>query len=166
MIRIKRFFRKVRKTNSCWEWTGAVAGNNKYGAFWDGEKVVRAHRFSYEIHKGMLQEGKIIMHSCDNPVCVNPDHLSVGTQSENMKDCAAKGRRKPGLVIVKKLKSERIKSKNCIRGHELTDENKSSYFCKTKNRVVEVCLMCKRENSIVSSKKWRERIKNGEEKSS
>jgi len=56
-------------------------------------KGVLAHRLSYQIHKGEIPEGMVVMHSCDNPSCVNPDHLSIGTQSQNIKEAIAKGRK-------------------------------------------------------------------------
>lgn len=92
----ERFFRKVQKTESCWLWTG-----NKrrlgYGSIQEGGKgspTLSAHRLSYRIHKGEIPEGMVVMHSCDNPSCVNPDHLSVGTYKENTADMIAKGRKR------------------------------------------------------------------------
>ena len=55
--------------------------------------MLLAHRVSWELHNGPIPPGKIIMHSCDHPWCVNPAHLSVGTQKDNMADCIAKGRK-------------------------------------------------------------------------
>lgn len=88
---IERFHSKIRIEGDCWLWTGAVRGPG-YGAFcWNGRQGY-AHRFSYEHHKGPLPEGAAIMHICDTPLCVNPDHLEVGTQAENLADMYAKGR--------------------------------------------------------------------------
>lgn len=90
-----RFWKKVVKTPNignpeCWNWTGASAG--LHGGLWFNGKIIRAHRFSYMLHKGEIKDGLVIMHTCDNYKCVNPYHLIAGTQRENMMDCLAKGR--------------------------------------------------------------------------
>jgi hypothetical protein len=91
----ERFWRYVQKTDGCWPWTGSI--NNKgYGQLGisrgNRSRAVYAHRFSYELHVGPIPPGMGLLHSCDNPPCVNPAHLSVGTQRDNMLDAAAKGR--------------------------------------------------------------------------
>lgn len=88
---MERFFDKILKTESCWIWTGGSRGNG-YGAFKLNGKVVDAHRVSYMIHKGDIPDHKLICHTCDNRSCVNPDHLFIGTHSDNMQDCKSKGR--------------------------------------------------------------------------
>jgi hypothetical protein len=90
----ERFFKQVRKTDGCWLWMGG-RDKNGYGIFKGvvaGELFLRAHRFSYALHTGDLLIGRQAMHSCDNPCCVNPDHLSSGTAADNTKDMIAKGR--------------------------------------------------------------------------
>jgi hypothetical protein len=86
-----RFFAKVIKTESCWIWT-STKNRKGYGTIKWGPKDKKAHRVSYLIHKGDIPDGKIIMHSCDNPSCVNPDHLKIGTDQENISDCVSKDR--------------------------------------------------------------------------
>lgn len=56
-----------------------------------------AHRFSYEVHKGRIPEGAHVLHSCDNPRCINPDHLSIGTHAQNMREAFERGRQKVGI---------------------------------------------------------------------
>lgn len=77
--------------NGCWEWTGGK-NNVGYGMFRDGAGMRTAHRVSYELHKGKIPKGKHVCHSCDNPKCVNPDHLWVGTHQDNMQDRSRKNR--------------------------------------------------------------------------
>ena len=83
-----RFELHVRKSPTCWLWTGCRSG--KYGWF-AGEG---AHRSAWLIYKGAIPDGMFVLHRCDVPLCVNPDHLFLGTALDNMRDMDAKGRRK------------------------------------------------------------------------
>jgi hypothetical protein len=93
----ERFWRFVEKSDGCWIWTGKSVNQKGYGQLGGiggrGGGAILAHRLSYQIHKGEIPEGMVVMHSCDNPSCVNPDHLSVGTQSQNILEAIAKGRK-------------------------------------------------------------------------
>lgn len=92
-----RFWRHVTAgaENECWLWQGATIKG--YGALRmqrsHSPGYVYAHRMSYEIHKGAIPADQHVCHSCDNPLCVNPNHLWVGTNRENVTDMDAKGRR-------------------------------------------------------------------------
>lgn len=87
----ERFREKFRKVDSgCWIWEAGQHPDG-YGLIWDGERSARAHRVSYEIQEGEIPEGAYILHECDNPPCVNPDHLYVGNQQDNMDDAKDSG---------------------------------------------------------------------------
>lgn len=97
----RRFWQKVDLTGDCWIWTG-VTNRQGYGQFWDPQRRTMglAHRFAYETYVGDLRHhrhqagpvGQVVCHRCDNPSCVRPAHLFVGTQRDNVRDAVAKGR--------------------------------------------------------------------------
>lgn len=82
----------VPKLGPCWTWQGRKAGKG-YGVFSaNGEKNFYVHRFSYALHIGPIPEGLHVLHRCDRPNCVRPDHLFVGTNLDNVRDAMRKGR--------------------------------------------------------------------------
>lgn len=91
---------KYVRTNpelGCWEWVGQRSKTSpSYGVFSVESKSRRAHRASYALHVGPLRRDELVLHQCDTAHCVNPDHLFVGTQADNVADCKAKGRTATG----------------------------------------------------------------------
>ncbi len=86
-----RFWPLVERTPGCWLWTGARYPRG-YGNFNVHGRGRPAHRVAWELTHGPIPDGRLVCHACDNPGCVRPDHLFLGTQSDNMCDMAAKGR--------------------------------------------------------------------------
>lgn len=91
---VSRFWSKVRKTSSCWIWTRGCNGGAgyRYGVCYVPQRKL-AHRYSLELYLGRpLLDGECALHRCDNPKCVNPNHLFLGTQADNVRDMSKKGR--------------------------------------------------------------------------
>ena len=89
----KRFWDKVnvRKSDECWLWTASTASIG-YGQFWYDGKMHPAHRISLALAIGEIAPNMLVCHHCDIPLCVNPSHLFLGTQKDNMRDMGRKGR--------------------------------------------------------------------------
>lgn len=86
-----RFWAKVNKTDGCWEWT-AAKNRKGYGQIRVNSALYIAHRLSYAEHYGDIPKDMVVMHTCDNPSCVRPEHLQLGTLADNNRDRAKKGR--------------------------------------------------------------------------
>jgi hypothetical protein len=102
---IERFWSQVRKGDGCWEWQSGRFSSG-YGQYRVGKKKVRTHRFAWEISNGSILVGMHVCHRCDNPICVRPDHLFLGTPLENMQDRDRKGRRVQGRITPGALAGE------------------------------------------------------------
>jgi hypothetical protein len=105
------FWRKVSihvDPEKCYVWVGSL-NNDGYGNFWDGGKVVKAHRYSFFLHNGFYPEE--VRHTCDNPSCVNPKHLLAGTHADNMRDASERKRTRCQKITL------------CTKGHNYSTEN-------------------------------------------
>lgn len=108
------FWARVQKSEGCWLWTGAK-NRNGYGYLGMNNKDILAHRFSWIVNVGEIRAGKCVLHRCDVPACVRPDHLFVGDHLTNVRDCIAKGRRFTNHKQAARTKASRP---FCRRGHE------------------------------------------------
>ena len=91
VVEKERFWSKVQKARGCWTWTAACSRAG-YGHLWVRGKCLLAHRVSWALHNGPIPPGLHVLHHCDNPPCIRPTHLFLGTPIDNMRDCAMKGR--------------------------------------------------------------------------
>lgn len=119
---LERFLSKVQITEECWLWTGAANGNG-YGHISINKKPVKAHRLSYELHKGSIPTGLVIDHLCRNRRCVRPDHLEAVTQKENLRRSPLN----PAMAGGMALAAKKLKNECCIRGHVFSAENTVVY---------------------------------------
>ncbi|OLL21598.1 hypothetical protein BKE56_015630 [Rhodococcus sp. M8] len=88
----------ARPVEECWEWDGVKSNRSGYGIIQIEGRRVRVHRLSYEVHVGPIPDGMIVRHTCDNPPCLNPHHLQLGTQDDNMQDMKVRGRSSRGVA--------------------------------------------------------------------
>jgi hypothetical protein len=122
-----RFWNKVVKglEDECWIWKGAYRG--LYGAIKYEGKVIGAHVLSYILANGTYEKQYFVCHKCDNPKCVNPNHLFLGTHSDNMKDAFKKGR-------IKVPEGKRFNSDSKLYKHHLSDKEANKVKNIIKNR--------------------------------
>jgi hypothetical protein len=126
-----RFWDRVQKTDGCWWWTG-FEKNSGYGSFSPKRgQTFAAHRYAWTLTHGAIASGMLVCHSCDTKLCVRPDHLFLGTHTDNMRDMRAKGRARWGEY-------NKIKT-HCRHGHAFDEEN-TQYDAKGRR----VCRACRR----------------------
>jgi hypothetical protein len=131
----ERFWVKVDSgaPNGCWEWTGGC-DRDGYGKIKDSGKTVKSHRASWEIHNGPIPEGALVLHKCDNPKCVRPAHLLLGTDKENAADKVAKGRQgslKGESLPQSRLREPDVRSiREMYRRHQRYTPGLRTFLCK------------------------------------
>jgi hypothetical protein len=117
------FWKKVNKQteSGCWEWIGALS--NGYGSWGIDHKIYLTHRYSMILAGYDLQDFDVL-HKCDNTKCVNPDHLFLGTHTENMRDMVSKGRHKSPTTGKPRTDEDKEKIRNANIGKVKSEEHK------------------------------------------
>mgnify|MGYP002654780646 CR=1 FL=1 len=124
----KRFLSKIHKTETCWNWT-ACRNVDGYGRFGIDKKLYNAHRVAYELWKEPIPANMIVRHMCDNPACVNPAHLELGTHQDNVQDKVERGRQQRGIKHHKsKLTDDDVREIKILRGFGFTYKELSSMY--------------------------------------
>jgi Autographiviridae endonuclease len=116
--------------SGCWLWTAGV-GTNNYGKFWFNRRRNVAHRVSWQLHRGPIPTGMWVLHKCDTPLCVNPDHLWLGTNGDNQRDSVEKGRQRPSFYRGESLPQSKLTDRDIIAIRKLyrkgVPNNKSEF---------------------------------------
>jgi hypothetical protein len=124
----------------CWLWTRSLRPGCGYGQLKEGGRMRFAHRVAYELFVGPIGHGLYVCHRCDVKVCVNPDHLFLGTPKDNAQDMIRKGRQ-----------HYQQKRSHCLKGHELTPDNVYEYADTRRAVVRRACRICMRNTAL----RWR-----------
>ena len=145
---MKRFYDKIdiKSETECWNWRACKL--NGYGQFKVSGKTTSAHRYMYELVKGRIPKGIHVLHTCDNPSCVNPNHLFLGTHKENMEDKVRKGR----MVDIsgEKCGTSKLKETDILIIRELSEKGYSGVMLSTLFLVTPGAI-----NQILNRRTWR-----------
>lgn len=109
---------EVNEVTGCWDWKQKYA---RYGRFKYNGITYLAHRLSYEWKYGAIPEGLLACHTCDNNKCVNPDHIFLGTQKDNMDDAGRKGRRRIAICPSHRMYSNGCRCELCVKFHRVAN---------------------------------------------
>lgn len=130
----------------CWLWTGTTQTKGfPYGKAWNGERTVVAHRMMWEAIHGSIPTGMLVRHKCDTPLCVNPDHLELGTPAENIADRDRRGR------------NFLLSQSACKNGHPYTPE--TTHISQKGHRQCRICWRESRRNYVEKMGGWRNCVK-------
>lgn len=140
----EKFWKYVNKTDGCWIWTGPKFPNG-YGAsrMSNSGPKMNAHRIAWILTNGPIQDGLHVCHNCpggDNPICVRPDHMFLGTCKDNLADCSAKGRMHPGSQHgMSKLTEEKVIQIRALSASGVQQKVIASMFGMSKGVVCSIC---------------------------
>lgn len=138
LFKLKNSYKTI--ANGCWEWIGSCS-HNGYGRMYlpETKKVEQAHRVSWKIFKGAIPNGLLVLHKCDNPPCINPEHLFLGTYKDNSDDKIKKGRanwgispKQKNMLLENKIKENFISIRDFCKEHNLNSVTTYNYILKKK----------------------------------
>lgn len=119
----ERFMEFVHEVDSCWLWTGPQRGTHpwRYGSFQIGKRSISAHRFAYLLFNGELLPGMVVRHKCDSTLCVNPEHLILGSNHDNTQDMLKRGRHRSELTEADVCRIRQLRSDGLLTYAEIAE---------------------------------------------
>lgn len=117
---------RIKGKNECWEWKNPKSRND-YISFRILGRTTSCHRISWELTFGAIPSGLFVLHHCDNPICVNPNHLFLGTQTDNMRDKMEKGRWRGNNLCGEKASNVKLSKRDVLRILNLSRRGKTRY---------------------------------------